>query len=80
MHPGFSIISPILNTCILFPLQGPLLQGKALARSVLSVQQVSRVAGRQAVRLQGRQDLLRQLLRHAVRVALRWLWRNFPRR
>lgn len=64
---------------VYIPIIGPLLQGKALAWSVLPVQQVSRVAGRQAIRLQGWQDLLRQLLWHAVCVALRWLWRNFPR-
>lgn len=41
---------------------GSVLQRQALARGVLPVQQVSHVLGGQAVRLQVRQDLLRQLL------------------
>lgn len=41
---------------------GSVLQGQALARGLLPVRQVSRVSGRQAVRLETRQDLLWQLL------------------
>lgn len=53
---------------------GLVVQGQALARGLLSVQQVPRVPGGQAVRLQVGQDLLRQLLRCAVRLPLRRLW------
>lgn len=45
---------------VLFP--GSVVQRQALARGLLPLRKVSRVAGRQAVRLQARQDLLRQLL------------------
>lgn len=53
---------------------GLVVQGQALARGLLPVQQVPRVTGGQAVRLQVGQDLLRQLLRCAVRLPLRRLW------
>lgn len=59
---------------------GFVVQGSSLARSLLLVQQVPPVAGRQAVRLQGRQDLLRPVLRLDVRHSLRRMWRNLPRR
>lgn len=66
--------------CVPFALAGPVVQRQALARGVLPVRQVPRVAGGQAVRLQARQDLLRQLLRRAVRQPLRRLRRGLPRR
>ena len=47
----------MLSINLLF--SGPVLQGQALARGVLPVLQVPRLAGRQAVRLQGGQNLLR---------------------
>ena len=46
---------------------GPFLQGEALARVVLPVQKVPHLPGGQAVRVQGGPDLLRLLLRFAVR-------------
>lgn len=59
---------------------GPELQGQTLARSVFPVQQVSRVASRQAVRIESGQNLLRQLLRLAVRLEMRRVRRDLQGR
>lgn len=61
-------------------LSGSLVQGQALAREVLPVQQVPGVAGGQAVRVQDGADILRPLLRRAVRHALRRLRRDLQSR
>ena len=59
---------------------GPVLQGEALARVLLQVQQVRHQPRGQAVRLQGRPHLLRALLRRTVRHQVRRMWGRFQGR
>ena len=64
------------NKILIFISPGPVVQGQALAREVLPVLQVPRVPGRQAVRQQDGEDLLRPVLRLSVCDPLRRLLRD----
>ena len=65
--PSFSQILPYICP-------GPTLQGKALARVLLPLQQVQDQPGGQAVWVQGRPYLLRALLWCTICLSLWWLW------
>lgn len=73
-HPEQVILTEFLSN-----FAGSFVQGKALARGLLPLQQMPRLFSRQAIRVEEREDLLRQLLRRAVRLALRRLRWSVPR-
>ena len=74
---GMDCSVPCLQMRLSFSI-GSVVQGQALAWSLLPVLQVPRVPCGQAVRLEGWSYLLRQLLRFPVRLSLWWLRRDLP--